>query len=71
MKAFIKKIEKINFGLMSPENIRDMSVVTVEYPDTYGDDGFPVLWLRPEETGSGGGSGIRKGRTRPHVHGRV
>ena len=42
MKAFIKKIEKINFGLMSPENIRDMSVVTVEYPDTYGDDGFPI-----------------------------
>ena len=42
MKAFIKKIERINFGLMSPENIRDMSVVTVEYPDTYGDDGFPI-----------------------------
>ena len=42
MKAFIKKIEKINFGLMSPEDIRKMSVVTVEYPDTYGDDGFPI-----------------------------
>ncbi|WP_405268289.1 DNA-directed RNA polymerase subunit A' [Methanobrevibacter sp.] len=42
MKAFIKKINKINFGLMSPEDIRKMSVVTVEYPDTYGDDGFPI-----------------------------
>ena len=27
---------------MSPENIRDMSVVTVETPDTYEDDGFPI-----------------------------
>ena len=42
MKAFIKKIQNINFGLMSPEDIRKMSVVTVEYPDTYGDDGFPI-----------------------------
>ncbi|MCQ2971051.1 MAG: DNA-directed RNA polymerase subunit A' [archaeon] len=42
MKAFIKKIQRINFGLMSPEDIRKMSVVTVEYPDTYGDDGFPI-----------------------------
>ena len=39
---YIKKIEQINFGLMSPEDIRNMSVVTVEYPDTYGDDGFPI-----------------------------
>jgi len=39
---YIKKIEQINFGLMSPEDIRKMSVVTVEYPDTYGDDGFPI-----------------------------
>ena len=42
MKGFIKKIEQINFGLMSPEDIRDMSVVTVETPDTYEDDGFPI-----------------------------
>ena len=27
---------------MSPEDIRDMSVVTVETPDTYEDDGFPI-----------------------------
>ena len=39
---YIKKIQQINFGLMSPEDIRKMSVVTVEYPDTYGDDGFPI-----------------------------
>ena len=42
MKGFIKKIEQINFGLMSPEDIRNMSVVTVETPDTYEDDGFPI-----------------------------
>ena len=30
MKEFIKKIERINFGLMSPEDIRKMSVVRVE-----------------------------------------
>ena len=34
MKSFIKKIEKINFGLMFPDDIRKISVVTVEYPDT-------------------------------------
>ena len=42
MKGFIKKIEKINFGLMSPEDIRAMSVVSIETPDTYEDDGFPI-----------------------------
>ena len=42
MSGFIKKIEQINFGLMSPEDIREMSVVTVETPDTYEDDGFPI-----------------------------
>ena len=42
MKGFIKKIEQINFGLMSPEDIRAMSVVAVETPDTYEDDGFPI-----------------------------
>ena len=42
MNGFIKKIEQINFGLMSPEDIREMSVVTVETPDTYEDDGFPI-----------------------------
>ena len=42
MKEFIKKIERINFGLMSPEDIRKMSVVKVETPDTYDSDGYPI-----------------------------
>ena len=42
MKEFIKKIERINFGLMSPEDIRSMSVVRVETPDTYDSDGYPI-----------------------------
>ena len=42
MKEFIKKIERINFGLMSPEDIRNMSVVKVETPDTYDSDGYPI-----------------------------
>ena len=42
MKEFIKKIERINFGLMSPEDIRKMSVVRVETPDTYDADGYPI-----------------------------
>ena len=42
MNGYIKKIQQINFGLMSPEDIREMSVVTVETPDTYEDDGFPI-----------------------------
>ena len=42
MSELIKKIDKIEFGVMSPEDIRAMSVVTVEIPDTYEDDGFPI-----------------------------
>ena len=42
MKEFIKKIERINFGLMSPDDIRKMSVVRVETPDTYDSDGYPI-----------------------------
>jgi DNA-directed RNA polymerase subunit A' len=42
LKEFIKKIERINFGLMSPEDIRKMSVVKVETPDTYDSDGYPI-----------------------------
>ena len=34
MKGIIKKIDRINFGLMSPEQIREMSVVKIERPDT-------------------------------------
>ena len=42
MKEFIKKIERINFGLMSTEDIRKMSVVRVETQDTYDSDGYPI-----------------------------
>ena len=42
MTGYIKKIDKINFGLLSPENIRDMSVVQIETPDTYEYDGYPI-----------------------------
>ena len=38
----IKKIQQINFGLMSPDDIRDMSVVKIETPDTYDEDGYPI-----------------------------
>ena len=27
---------------MSPDDIRQMSVVKIETPDTYGDDGYPI-----------------------------
>ncbi|HJJ55533.1 MAG TPA: DNA-directed RNA polymerase subunit A' [Methanocorpusculum sp.] len=36
-----KKIGKIEFGLLSPNAIRDMSVCKVIWADTYDDDGFP------------------------------
>ncbi|MDO5849618.1 MAG: DNA-directed RNA polymerase subunit A' [Methanobacteriaceae archaeon] len=42
MKGIIKKINQINFGLMSPEQIRKMSVVKIETPDTYDEDGYPI-----------------------------
>ena len=42
MKGIIKKIDQINFGLMSPEQIREMSVVKIERPDTYDEDGYPI-----------------------------
>ena len=42
MIGYIKKFEQINIGLMSPDDIREMSVVTVETPDTYEDEGFLI-----------------------------
>ena len=42
MKGIIKKIDKIDFGLMSPDQIREMSVVKIERPDTYDEDGYPI-----------------------------
>ncbi|WP_409200607.1 DNA-directed RNA polymerase subunit A' [Methanobrevibacter sp. DSM 116169] len=35
-------ISQINFGLMSPEDIRKMSVIKIETPDTYDEDGYPI-----------------------------
>ena len=37
-----KHISQINFGLMSPEDIRKMSVTKIETPDTYDEDGYPI-----------------------------
>ena len=42
MKGIIKQISQINFGLMSPEDIRKMSVIRIETPDTYDEDGYPI-----------------------------
>lgn len=42
MKGIIKKIDQINFGLMSPDQIREMAVVKIETPDTYDEDGYPI-----------------------------
>lgn len=37
-----KRIGKIKFGLISPQEFRKMSVVKVITADTYDDDGFPI-----------------------------
>ncbi len=37
-----KKIDNIAFGLLSPTEIRKMSVTSIITPDTYGEDGFPI-----------------------------
>jgi DNA-directed RNA polymerase subunit A' len=37
-----KSIGSINFGLMDPEEYRDMSATKVITADTYDDDGFPI-----------------------------
>ena len=42
MKGILKKIEQINFGLLSPDNIRKMSVTKIVTPDTYDEDGYPI-----------------------------
>ena len=42
MKGIIKQISQIDFGLMSPEDIRKMSVTKIETPDTYDEDGYPI-----------------------------
>ncbi|WP_299269299.1 DNA-directed RNA polymerase subunit A' [Halorientalis sp.] len=37
-----KEIGELNFGLMDPEEYRDMSATKVITADTYDDDGFPI-----------------------------
>ncbi|MFB6113741.1 MAG: DNA-directed RNA polymerase subunit A' [Halodesulfurarchaeum sp.] len=37
-----KSIDEISFGLMDPEEYRDMSATKVITADTYDDDGFPI-----------------------------
>ncbi len=37
-----KRIGSIEFGLLSPKEIRKMSVTKIITPDTYDDDGFPI-----------------------------
>ncbi|MGQ4870279.1 MAG: DNA-directed RNA polymerase subunit A' [Candidatus Thorarchaeota archaeon] len=38
----IKKIDAIEFGLLSPEDIRKMSVAQIVVADTYDEDGYPI-----------------------------
>ncbi len=37
-----KRIRKIRFGLLSPAEIRKMSVTKIITADTYDDDGYPI-----------------------------
>ncbi|MDI6903270.1 MAG: DNA-directed RNA polymerase subunit A' [Methanocellales archaeon] len=37
-----KRIKKIKFGLLSPQEIRKMSVTKIITADTYDDDGYPI-----------------------------
>jgi len=42
LQGILKKISQINFGLMSPDDIRKMSVTKIVTPDTYDEDGYPI-----------------------------
>jgi len=42
LKGILKKISNINFGLLSPDEIRKMSVAQIITPDTYDEDGYPI-----------------------------
>ncbi len=37
-----KRISAIKFEVLSPQEIRRMSVVKIITPETYDDDGFPI-----------------------------
>ncbi|AEC51049.1 DNA-directed RNA polymerase subunit A' [Pyrococcus sp. NA2] len=42
MHSVKKVIGSIEFGILSPQEIRKMSAVEVTVPDTYDDDGYPI-----------------------------
>ncbi|AFN04345.1 DNA-directed RNA polymerase subunit A' [Pyrococcus furiosus DSM 3638] len=42
MQSMKKVIGSIEFGILSPQEIRKMSAVEVTVPDTYDDDGYPI-----------------------------
>jgi len=42
LRGTLKKIGGIEFGLMSPKDIRKMSVAQIVTPDTYNEDGYPI-----------------------------
>ncbi len=42
MISTTKKIATIEFGLLSPEDIRKMSVAQIVVADTYDEDGYPI-----------------------------
>ncbi len=37
-----KKVDEIEFGLLSPDEIRKMSVTQIVVADTYDEDGYPI-----------------------------
>ena len=42
MQSIKKVIGSIEFGILSPQEIRKMSAVEITVPDTYDDDGYPI-----------------------------
>lgn len=42
MASTTKKIDEIEFGLLSPEDVRKMSVAQIVVADTYDEDGYPI-----------------------------
>lgn len=42
MPQVSKAIDEVEFGLLSPEEIRDMSVARIVAADTYDEDGYPI-----------------------------
>ncbi len=42
MPEVSKAIDKVEFGLLSPEEIRDLSVARIVTADTYDEDGYPL-----------------------------